>query len=178
MISLSAMAAPDRQTQPAPMPAAPAAAAVPERTTSVFGDWTMSCTQRAGGIKLCESSLSIQDQQRQIGAVVAFGRAAKNQPLLAIIQVPTNIRTAEPVRLEIDGDPVTVAFNQCNRLGCFAQLELKDDSLVHRLRAHDADIPGRIKWHDSANTEIVAPLSTRGFGAAMDALMATDSGKS
>jgi invasion protein IalB len=168
---LPAMAAPERQAQPA------TATAVPERTTSVFGDWTMSCTQRTGGIKQCETSLTIQDQQRQIGLVLAIGRAAKGQPLVAVLQVPANIRTADPVR-PLDGDPVTMAFNQCNRPGCFAQLELKDDSLLRRLRAHDAETPGHIKWHDSGNTEIVAPLSTRGFGAAMDALTAADNGKS
>ncbi len=172
LISLTAMAASERPSQPA------SPATVPERTTSVFGDWAMSCTRRADATRLCEASLTIQDQKRQIGMVLAFGRPAKGKPLLVVLQVPVNIRTAEPALLELDGDPVAIAFNQCNRLGCFAQFELKDDTLIRRLRAHDAEAPGRIKWHDSGNTEIVAPLSTRGFGGAMDALTAADNGKS
>lgn len=179
LISLTAMAASERQPKPAPAPVStPTATVTPERVTSVFGDWTMSCVHHPDGVKQCETGLSVQDQQHQIGLVLAIGHPVKGQPLVAVIQVPPNIRTAEPVRLEIDGDPVMIAFNQCNRMGCFAQLELKDDALVRRLRAHDTETPGHIKWHDSANTEIVAPLSTRGFGAAMDALAVADTDKS
>lgn len=177
LVNFNAKAASERQPPPAPAPA-PAPAAVPERTTSVFGDWAMTCTHHPDGARQCEASLTIQDQKRQIGLVLAFGRPAKGKPMLAVIQVPANIRTDEPVLLDLDADPVAVAFNQCNRLGCFAQMELKDDSLIRRLRAHDVETPAHIKWHDSGSTEIVAPLSTRGFAAAMDALIAADNAKS
>jgi len=172
-----------RAAPPAPPPApAPAPAPVaPERTSSVFGDWTMSCIQHAAAgapaAKQCEASLSIQDQQHQIGMVFAIGHAAKGQPLMALLQVPANIRTNEPAVLEIDNEPIKIAFYQCNPRGCFAQLDLKDDSVLRRIRAHDVETPGHLKWHDSSNTEIVAPFSTRGFAAAMDALTAADNGK-
>ncbi len=169
--------APDRKPEAAAAPSETPGQPVPERTTAVFGDWSMSCVQPADGVRSCEASLTVQDQQRKIGLVLAIGRPAKGQPLLAVLQVPANIRTAEPVQLELDEEAVLLPFYQCNRLGCFAQLELKDDSFVRRLRAHNPDTPGRIKWHDSSNTEIVAPLSTRGFGAAMDSLIASDNGK-
>jgi invasion protein IalB len=174
MTAFSAMAA---LPQP-PVPVAPPGTAVaPERTTSVFGDWTVTCTQRADMPKQCEAGLTFQDQQRQVGVVLALGRLTKDQPMQAVVEVPVNIRTAEPVRLVIDGEPVVIPFLQCNRIGCFAQFEMKDDALVRRLRAHNVSTPGRIEWHDGANTEITAPLSTRGFAAAMDALTVAENSK-
>lgn len=137
----------------------------------------MACIQPTSGAKQCEASLTVQNQQHQIILVFAIGRTAKDQPQKAVIQVPINIRTAESVRLMVGGDPVLIPFTQCNRLGCFAQLELKNNSLIRRLRAHNVGTPGRIAWHDSTNAEVVAPFSTRGFSAAMDALAAADHGK-
>ncbi len=167
---------------PAPAPAAassatpvPAAGSIlPERTTAVFGDWTVTCNPRQGQPSLCEAALTLQDQQRQIAMVFAIGRPVHDQPLHAVVRVlPVNTRVSAPVRLVIDAaDPVVIPFQQCNQLGCFADLELRDESLLRRLRTRPADTAGRVEWHDAGNAEVAMPFSTRGFAAAMDALAA------
>lgn len=168
------------QAQP-PAAAAPAAEATdgPERTAAQFGDWTVQCvTVPQGGRRICEMAQTVQDQQRQQPiAVIAVGRAARDQPLKLAVRVPVNVRVSDPARLVLEGpagpanEPVALPFQRCSiqPVGCFAEAELRDDAL-RRLRTRPADRPGRVAWRDVAGAEIAVPVSFRGFAAAWDAL--------
>ncbi len=159
-----------------PAPAAPAgapaaAAAAPERTVSQYGDWSMTCAQPANQPRRCEVGLSMQDQQRRIGAAVAFGRTNKESPMRIVMQVPVNARVSAPMRVVLEANEVTlVPFAACTPGGCFAELELRDDVMLRRMRARNADAPGRIEWKDAGGNDVALPLPVRGFAAAMDAL--------
>jgi invasion protein IalB len=157
---------------PAATPAAtPAAlgAEAPERTSAQFGDWSVNCAGRAPA-RACEMVMGVRDQGRQLGAALALGRATREAPLRLVAQLPVNIRVSQPVRLVLEGaEPLALPFQSCNRLGCFAEIELREDA-VRRLRALPAEQLSRLEWRDAAGQEMVLPASFRGFAAAAEAL--------
>jgi invasion protein IalB len=165
------------QVATAATPAATPAAGptTPERTVSTFGDWSLTCNQIGTAPRICEVDSSVQDQQHQTIAAIAIGRTSKDVPQRLVLQVPANVRVSLPLRLTIDtADAVSLPFINCNRLGCFAALEMKDDAVLKRLRNRPTDSNGKIEWADSTGATATLPLSTRGFAAALDALAASE----
>jgi invasion protein IalB len=146
----------------------------PERTVAVFGDWSMRCEQRPEG-RICEMAQTTQDQQRKPVAVVALGRATRDGPLRLVAQVPVNVQVAQAARLVLDAAgrqeaPLVLTFRNCVPAGCFAELELRDQAVLRRLRGRAADAAGRLEWRNAAGAEASIPVSFRGFAAAYDAL--------
>jgi len=171
--------APGAQTaRPAPAPATPAPAAQapraegPDRTVAQFSDWSVTCATPAGAARACEMAQAVQNPARQLSAVMAIGRSAKGAPMRLVVQVPVNVRVAQPLRMAAEGgEPITLAFRSCNNLGCFAEMELRDDALLRRLRTHPADQAGRLEWRDAGGNELALPVSFRGFVPALDGLL-------
>ncbi len=159
-------------TTPGSAPAATPAALTteaPERTIAQFGDWSVNCAGRAPA-RACEMVMGVRDQVRQLGAALALGRATREAPLCLVAQLPVNIRVSQPVRLVLEGaEPLALPFQSCNRLGCFAEIELREDA-VRRLRALPAEQASRLEWRDAAGQEMALPASFRGFAAAAEAL--------
>lgn len=165
----------------APAPVQPAVAADAERSTATFGDWTVRCERLVGPPprRQCEMTQTVHSQaQGQPGAAAqpvaqwAVGRTAPNEPYRFVVQLPVNLALATPVRLVAEGDPaVALAFARCLPIGCFAEATLSEDAL-RRLRARNADQPGRIEFRDAAEREMQFPLSFRGFNQALAALTA------
>ena len=148
-----------------------AAAPAPERTVSQYGDWSVLCLHAAGQARRCEVTITLQDRERQLGAVIAFGRLSKDAPMRVVVQVPPNTRVATPLRMVLEANEVTsIPYSLCNRAGCFAELDMPDELLVRRLRARTADAPGRVEWKDANGNDLALPLPARGYAAAMDAL--------
>lgn len=159
-----------------PRPAAPAP--TPDRTSTVYGDWTLRCeTARPAGQapqRLCEIALTFTDARSQPVAQMVMGRTARAEPMRVILQVPLEVRVEEAARLQADpaaADALSLPFKLCSvaRGGCFAEAELPNDAALRRLRAR-GDAPGRVTFRDSAGREVQLPMSLRGFGAALDAL--------
>jgi invasion protein IalB len=152
--------------------------AQPERTSAQFGDWTVQCAiVNPGSRRVCEMAQTVQDQQRQQAvAVIAVGRAAKDQPVKLAARVPVNVQVTHPVRLQLEGnagaDTLTLGFERCtiSPLGCFAETQLREE-VLRRLRARAADQGGRLVWRDAAGGEAAVPISFRGFAAAYEALL-------
>jgi invasion protein IalB len=161
------------QQRPATPPAAPQAAApqAPERTVSQYGDWSLTCVQLTGQPRRCEVGLQVQDQQRRIGAAIAFGRISKEAPMRMVVVVPPNIRVSAPLRLVLEANETTnLTYAACTANNCVAELEMRDEVLIRRLRNRAAESPGRLEWKDAGGNDLTLPLSVRGFAAAMDAL--------
>ena len=163
------------QPRPATPPAAPAApaaaAAAPERTVSQYGDWSLTCVQAAGQPRRCEVGLQLQDQQRRLGAAVAVGRMSRETPMRLVVVVPPNVRVSAPLRLVLEANETTsLPFAVCTNNSCVAELEMRDEVLVRRLRNRAAENPGRLEWKDAGGNDVALPLPVRGFAAAMDAL--------
>jgi invasion protein IalB len=162
-------AAPPAATAPAPAPGAPADS--PERTSAVFGDWTVQCVTRTPGNRICEMIQATQNQQQQPVSVLAIGRLTRTDPLRLVARVPVNALVAQPARLTLEGDqPLTLPFRHCNPSGCFAEFELRDEAVLRRLRGRTPEQRGKLEFRDPAGQEVDIPVSFRGFGAALEAL--------
>ena len=156
-------AAPAIAQAPAPSPASP------HVTTAHFGDWVLRCESRAEAPRACEILQSLQDQRRQPVAQFAFGRVQRGQPMRLIVLIPANITVAVPMLIQL-GDrspPIPVTLRACGPRGCVAEAEISPAQLA-RLRARETQ--GRLEYRDALNAEVALPFSTRGFGAALDAL--------
>ena len=155
------------------LPAAPAALgqapAPPQVTSSNFGDWVLRCETRADAPRACEILQSLQDQRRQPVAQFAFGRVQRGQPMRLIVLIPANITVASPMLIQLPdrGAPIPVTLRACGPRGCVAEAEVSTAQLA-RLRARE--MQGRLEYRDALNAEVALPFSTRGFGAALDAL--------
>jgi invasion protein IalB len=145
------------------------AQAPPNVTTANHGDWVLRCETRAEAPRACEILQSLQDQRRQPVAQFAFGRSQRGQPMRLLVLIPANITVAAPMVIQLPdrGAPISVTLRACGPRGCVAEAEVAPAQLA-RLRAREAQ--GRLEYRDALNAEVALPFSTRGFGAALDAL--------
>jgi len=158
----------------APVPATPSTPAPapvsPDRTAEMFGDWTLMCV-RSGDQKACEVNLAVQDRQKQIGATLAIGTPAGGKVQFLIARLPVNVTTSQPARLVLEGDgEVLLPLRNCIPAGCFAQLELTDETILKRMRARDAGTGHRLDWTDAAGAGVGLSVSLRGIGNALSAM--------
>lgn len=142
----------------------------PDMTSETYGDWVIRC-QQASDAKRCELSqtLVLQGQSAPI-ALIAFGREKKGDPLRMVIQLPTNVTFEGGVKASLaNGEPaVDMTFRRCFPAGCFADANMTD-ALIAKLKGHSE--PLSIKFKDGTEREISLPLSLKGFGPALDALL-------
>jgi invasion protein IalB len=170
---------PARPAQPAPPPR-PAAtpqptAGEPQQTSATYDDWVLQCQTRAGppAEKLCEmqqmAQAQVQGQSRPFSRVV-IPRPAKGQPVKLVVQVPVNISFRTDVRIATGeaGPGLSAPFAQCLPSGCFAEFELKDETIK---RLGVISTPGKLTFADAGGHEISVPISFKGFIAAYDALL-------
>jgi invasion protein IalB len=155
-----------------PAPTTPAASAAPQQTTATFEDWIVRCETRPGppAQKACEMVQFTQTKGQQgVLSEVAIGRPVKNQPLKMVIQVPIGIWLPTGIKLSAGAkDSIAATFKRCIPASCFADADLKDDS-IKRLRAVSES--GKLEFKDGAQKDVSLPVSFKGFGAAYDALM-------
>ncbi len=161
---------PARPAQPAPP-----TSGEPQQTSATYDDWIVQCQMRAGppAEKLCEMQQMTQTQVQ--GAARPFSRVLiprpeKGQPIKLIVQVPVNVSFRTDVRIVPgDADPgLSAPFAQCVPSGCFAEFELKDET-IKRLGA--ISTPGKLTFVDAGGHEIAVPISFKGFLQAYDALL-------
>lgn len=170
-IVVSLTACPVAAQAPAP---APAVAAVPDRTTASFADWTLRCErpgQIANAPRVCEvaQSINVQGQQQPI-AQIAIGRIQRTDPLRFTIVLPNNVLLTLVPKFateETGGQLVDTVWQRCLPGGCVADTVLKDD-VLKRLKARTD--PGRIEFKDAVGRDVKLPFSTRGLAQALDAL--------
>ena len=147
----------------------------PQRTTATYDDWIVQCDTVTGPPerKVCEMSQVTQLQVQ--GKTQPFSRAliphpAKDQSVKFLVQLPVNATFSTNVRIQIsDGDQGLAApFARCVPDGCFADFEIKEDTLK-KFRAASAG--GKLSFADASGRVISIPLSFNGFGKAFDALI-------
>lgn len=153
-------------------PAAAAEPAGPQATTATYGDWVVRCVvPQPQAAKVCEAVTGVQAQGQQgLLTQIVVGRAAKDQPVHLIVQLPAGVFLPPGATLYLDDKAksgIDTVFSSCPR-GCFADVELKADQLG-ALKA--AKGPGRLEFVDAARKRIAVPISFNGLGAATDAAL-------
>jgi invasion protein IalB len=152
--------------------AAPAVAQAPRQTTATYDDWIVRCETQAGPpqVKICEMVQYTQVQGQGVVSQVAVGRPVKGQPVKVVVQVPSGVWLPTGVKL-VAGSPETAmpaVFKRCVPAGCFADVDLNDDT-VRKFRAMSQ--PGQLQFKDGTMKDVSLPLSFKGFGTALDALL-------
>jgi invasion protein IalB len=147
----------------------------PQRTTATYDDWVIQCDTVAGPPerKVCEMAQVTQLQVQ--GKTQPFSRAllprpVKDFPAKLLIQLPVNVTFSTNVRVQInDADQgVTAPFARCVPDGCFADFEIKEDTLK---KFRSAGAGGKLSFADASGRGISVPMSFNGFSKAYDALI-------
>lgn len=155
----------------APRPSSQPVSATPERTTASFGDWILRCEGTPTPAKrICEVAITmtVQGQTAPI-AQIAFGRAARSDPIRVTLVVPTNVSFSKPRILpEKDGkSTVELTWERCLPGGCIATSSIADDMMTRLSKYTDS---GSINFKDAAERDVALPLSFRGLSQALVAL--------
>ncbi len=145
----------------------------PQSTTATYADWVVQCVTRAGTSpeKLCEMAQVTQLQGKNVPfSRILIEHPVKDQPVKLIVQVPVNASFATPVRVQMsDADPgMSVPFARCIPGGCFAEFDLKEESL-RKFRAGSG--VGKLSFADAGGHDVSVPLSFNGFAQAFEALL-------
>jgi invasion protein IalB len=171
MLAFSSVAVAQQRPPASP---APVPSETPQRTTTAYANWVLTCSTQAGPPpqKACEILQVVQEQVQ--GKAVPFSSVAvvqpvKGQPAKLIVQVQTNVTLSRTVGIQTaDTDSGIVApFARCTPIGCFAEFDLRDEVLG---KFRTASGNGKITYADSTGREIVVPISFSGFGQAFEAL--------
>lgn len=152
---------------------APTQGNVPQSTTATYADWVVQCLTHAGTPpeKVCEMAQLTQLQGKNVPfSRIAVGHPAKDRPIKLIVQLPVNASFATAVRIQTtDSDPgLTAPFARCVPGGCFAEFDLKEDTLK-KLRA--ASGVGKLSFAEAGGQVVAVPLSFNGFAQAYEALL-------
>lgn len=154
------------QSAPAPIPA------VPTRTTANFGDWILRCeTVAAQPKRVCEvaHAIAVAGQSAPI-AQIAIGKQLPNEAEQLTVVVPPNIAISVKPLVAIaktGAAPIELTWQRCLPGACFASTTISN-AAIGELAAQTE--PGRIVFKNSAENEIVLPLSFLGLSQAIAAL--------
>jgi len=144
-------------------------AQAPQQTTATFEDWVLRCIGTLPQ-KACEV-VQFTQVQGQAGVLtqIAIGSPSKSEPLKLVVQVPIDAWLPAGVKLQVnDKDPGVIAtFKRCLASACFADVEIKDDTIK---KFRSATGPGKLVFKNVAQKELSLPMSFKGFGAAFDAM--------
>ncbi len=147
-------------------------AAAQQSTTATYGDWVLQCQNTAGPPpqKICDIAQVTEVQGKNIPlSRAAITRPAKAQPFRFSVQVPVNVSFRTNLRVQVSAsDPgLTVPFDHCLPVGCFAEFELKEDVIRKFISATAA---GKMTFKSANGQDVAIPLSFKGFPQAFNAL--------
>lgn len=143
-----------------------------QSTTATYDDWVLQCQSVAGPPpqRICDIAQVTEVQGKNLPlSRTAISRAGKTQPYTFSVQVPTNVSLRVSLRIQVSAaDPgLSVPFDRCLPVGCFAEFELKDDLTRKLLAATGA---GKMTFKSANSQDVVIPLSFKGFVQAFNAL--------
>jgi invasion protein IalB len=165
------------ETKEAPAASAPAqVSADPQNTSATYGDWVVRCNRAGEGaqiLRICEVVQSIQVQGQGLIAQIALGRPTPKEALRVTALLPSNISFPSIVKIGVDDKDTQgtdLIWRRCVQGGCFADTEMKDETLKRRKNQTGN---GQLQFKDSAGRDIDVPFSFRGLSQAMDGLAKT-----
>ena len=148
--------------------------ALPNETTSTFGNWVLRCVQvgEVGKGRVCEIFQQVQAVRSGQAVVllnVAVGAMSSTQPLLITVGLPTNFTFSGGVRIGAkEGAQTELTFERCIGGLCFASTALAD-GLLRDLRGPGES--GRVSYQSASGESVTIPISLQGFSQALDALI-------
>ena len=173
ILVVPAMAQPADQKPASPPAAAAPAATEPQTTTATYGDWVLRCVHTgdsASTTKICEVAETIRGGQNQAPmAEIALGRFNKVDPLRITAHLPSNISLPSVVKISYrEAHGVELNWRRCAPVGCFADAALTDaETNIFQIQTE----PGAIEFYNADGHSIRLPMSFKGLGQALDALM-------
>jgi invasion protein IalB len=146
--------------------------AAQQSTTATYDDWVLQCQTVSGppAQKICDIAQVTEVQGKNLPlSRVAISRAAKGQPFRLVVQVPVNVSLRANVLIQVNqSDPGLAApFDRCVPAGCFADFELKEESIKKFLGGPAA---GKITFKTANEQTASIPISFKGFAQAINAL--------
>ena len=91
------------------------------------------------------------------------------------VRIPLNVTVFSAPRPVLDGAEVaTLPFGVRNVLGCFAEVDPRNQQIFACLSARGAEQPGRIEWRDLAGNRLGVAVPVLGLGASLAALHRQD----
>jgi invasion protein IalB len=149
----------------------PCDAIAQQRTTAIYGDWTLSCAiaSGSGAGKSC-GLVQVQKINGQSAAVsqIGIGRA-QSDPLKISIQITANAWMQSGVKLITNENAlvITALFKWCTSTRCLADADLSDAHITTLRIQKD---PGKIAYKTASQADVSIPVSFSGFSEAVDAL--------
>ena len=137
--------------------------------TEQFEDWTLRCRPasetRPRICRMHQQLLAKEDANLAVRIMV--GRFGPEKVLGAVISVPIGVRLPPGLGIQVDERPLRAyPFEICDQNSCQARAVL-DDDLLKDLKA---GLTGHVKFQDAAGQVLIAPVSLKGFSAALRAL--------
>jgi invasion protein IalB len=145
-----------------------------QSTEATYSDWVLQCVNEPGPPpkKTCDIAQVTQVQGKNIPfSRISIEGPAKSPPVKLTVQLPVNASMRSPVGIQI-GDTasapgLSAPFDRCIPAGCFAEFELKDETLKKFGATEGA---GKLTFKDAGGHDVAIPLSFKGFRQAFDAL--------
>jgi invasion protein IalB len=141
-----------------------------QRTTAIYGDWTLSCVMVATGGKTCGlvQTRRVGNQSSPISEI-GIGRTTQTDPLKVSIQIKPDAWMPSGVKLIGDGNGtiITAIFKWCTSARCVADTDLSDTD-IKSLRGQKN--PGKLVYTTVSQADVSIPISFSGFSDALDAL--------
>jgi invasion protein IalB len=143
-----------------------------ERSTTVYGDWTLSCvstTTKACGLVQVQKVEGQSDPLSQI--TVERENSIAAAPVKISVEVHANAWLPTGVKLIPSDDlPINASFKWCTATRCHADGYMSGDD-IERLRTLKTQ--GRIVYKNALQGEVSIPMSFKGLDEALDALRKT-----
>jgi len=140
-----------------------------QRTMTIYGDWTVSCTIVFGSSEAC-GLLQVQKIKGQTAvSQIGIGHITKSDPLKISIEITANAWMPTGVKLitSDNASAITAPFKWCTSTRCLADADLSDAN-IKTLRAQKD--PGKLVYRTASQADVSIPVSFNGFTDALDAL--------
>jgi invasion protein IalB len=159
------------------------AAAEPEISTAVYGDWAVQCSNIQidhAPVRVCEliqtirvmTQASESDPGKAISlAQLAIGRVRTDEPYQVTVLLPFDVVLTNPVTIAletVDDLLPAMVWSRCVPAGCLASIALSEKKMKQLLQAKGS---AKLRWQPaSAAQPLQLPVSLKGLSSAFEYL--------
>ncbi len=129
--------------------------------------WSANCVTdgRKGNLECLMQQRVVMTNTGQLLASMTVRIPDNNRRPFAAVQVPFGINLPDGLKLEVGNAALeNLAFRTCDGGGCYAEGELKDNTIASLRKAESVNVVVK----DLSGREVKVPVSLEGFSAAFD----------